>query len=103
MPTQSTKKSDGASSRYRGERIGEWHLRVLKGDDKTTSTTWPLPLGPFWEELNDKLVSADYIEGGVRITSSEARALRSLIHAYKNAFDQPRERTRIIARSLDAG
>lgn len=75
-------------------RLGEWHVRIWRGDDENdgNATTWPVPAGEFWSVLREKLTTGTYHPESVKLTAEDFMALRSVVHAYGAAIDQPRWR-----------
>lgn len=71
-------------------RLGEWHVRVWKEGDEENGTTWPIPAGEFWSNLRDKLVTGSHHPEAVKLSVNDFLALRTLVHAYGQAIDQPR-------------
>lgn len=69
---------------------GQWHVRVWRGEDERQGTTWPLPAGNFWSTLREKLTNGTYHPEAVKLTHEDFIALRSIVHAYGQAIDQPR-------------
>ena len=82
--------------------IGDWHVRVWKGFQPTpaTTTTWPLPAGPWWQALREKINNGVYLESGIHLTRQECMAIRDVIHAYANLLTTPTWRIKQLAKAL---
>ena len=72
------------------KRLGDWHVRVWRGEDDRNGTTWPVPAGEYWSGLREKLNTGSYHPDAVTLTGEDFMALRSLVHAYTQVIDQPR-------------
>lgn len=83
--------------------LGDWHVRVWQGtiDDKASATTWPLPVGSWWQELREKLNNACHVQKDVTLNYAEAMALRDIVSAYMSLPSAPSWRLKQIALAMD--